>query len=413
MGNTQNKILLLFTSSYPYGVGEQFIETEIDFLSKAFKEVHIYPISTEGTKRKLPHNVIVKGVQLYGSYSRINLWLRRGFRILSLYKRQLHLTRHRDKYSGRHWNQFNFLSHRVADAEKVAEVLNTYSAASVVVYSYWFNVWAMALLLAKEFGMIKNPILTRAHGGDLDENQKKQKYFPFRSLEIELIDKVVSVSEFGRTLLKDAYPNKAEKFFVSRLGVNDNGLNPEGSGKRFRVVTCSFVYGLKRLHLVADILEQTGLEIEWIHFGDGELMEELRQRCTLLPPRISTVFRGLVPNHVVLSFYSSEHVDLFMNVSELEGIPVSIMEAISFGIPVTGCRVCGVPEIVTERTGFLFEKDIDIARAASDIREYLTQSEAYRLKFRNQVRSFWNEEFNASVNYNRFIDTHLNVSSVI
>lgn len=408
MVSKQRRILLLFTSSFPYGVGEQFIETEIKFLANAFDEVHVYPLATDGARRSLPDNVFVKTVKLYGSYSRLKLWARRGYSIIRLYCRQLKLTQHPEKYKGNHWAQINFLSHRISDAEKVASALAAYKNDSVVIYSYWFNVWTMALLLAKKLGLISGPVLTRAHGGDLDENQKKQKYFPFRSLEIEICDKVVSVSEFGKKLLESKYPNHSAKFQVSRLGVNDCGMNPPVNDIRYKVVTCSFVYGLKRLHLVADILERTGLNIEWVHFGDGELMEQLKQRCAVLPERIRTDFRGLVANSEVIQYYSTEHVDLFMNVSELEGIPVSIMEAISFGIPVTGCRICGVPEIVTEQTGFLFEKEIDIESAANRIKTYLTSSEESRAEFRKGVREFWHHNFNAEVNYTRFIEAHLN-----
>ncbi|MFM2019370.1 MAG: hypothetical protein RL007_3026 [Bacteroidota bacterium] len=408
MQSKQGKILLLFTSSFPFGEGEQFIETEIEFLSQAFEEVHIYPLSTKGVKRSVPSNVVIKNVKLYASYSRLKFWLRHGIRLVNLYRRQLKATRHPEKYSGNHWKQLNFLSHRVADAEKVAHSIRSYNTKSIVVYSYWFNVWAMSLLLAKELKLVNISVLTRAHGGDLDENQKKQKYFPFRSLEIQLIDKVVSVSEFGRKLLADAYPDYSNRFTVSRLGVNDCGVNPTAyAAGRFKVVTCSFVYGLKRLHLVADILERTGLEIDWVHFGDGELMESLKERCSKLPERITTDFRGLVANSEVISYYATTPVDLFMNVSELEGIPVSIMEAISFGIPVTGCRICGVPEIVTSQTGLLLEKDFDVDEVAHQVKEFLLKNADETATFRKGVREFWNVNFNAKENYLRFIESHL------
>ena len=35
------KVLIFFTSSYPYGTGESFIENEIDYLSRAFDRIYI------------------------------------------------------------------------------------------------------------------------------------------------------------------------------------------------------------------------------------------------------------------------------------------------------------------------------------------------------------------------------------
>ena len=45
--------------------------------------------------------------------------------------------------------------------------------------------------------------------------------------------------------------------------------------------------------------------------------------------------------------------DLFVNMSLSEGIPVSIMEAISFGIPIIATNVGGNAEIVNDETGVL------------------------------------------------------------
>lgn len=399
--------LLLFTSSFPFGKGEQFIETEIHFLAQSFTEVHIFPLDRSGFRRELPPNVIVKELALYKPYSRAGLLLRRGITLTTWYRRQLRITRHRDQYRDRTKHHFNFLMHRVADAETIGAVTGKYDPEKTVIYSYWFNVWTMVLLFAKELGLHRLPVLTRAHGGDLDEQQRKSGYFPFRSLEMQMIDRVVTVSEYGQKLLASQYPFAAAKIGMSHLGVSDHGMNPAEKLPVFRIVTCSFVYGLKRLHLIPQILRQLSFPVEWIHFGEGELLDELKLQAKALPPNITVSFKGLVPNQDILNYYAANHVDLFMNVSELEGIPVSIMEAISFGIPVTGCRICGVPEIVNERTGFLFEKDFVVEEAALKIRDYHHKPEEEQARFRAGVRQFWKENFNASVNYPRFIEEYL------
>ncbi|HTF04814.1 MAG TPA: glycosyltransferase [Bacteroidia bacterium] len=402
-----NKTLVLFTSAFPFGKGEQFIETEIVFLCNAFKEVHIYPLDWSGAARPLPANAVVKQLKLYDAYSRAKLLLRRAFTLFGLYRKQQKLTRHPDKYKGRCRQQFSYLMHRVADAEKLGTRLAEYDPQKTVLYSYWFNVWTTALIFSKHLGYHPMNIRTRAHGGDLDEQQRKSGYFPFRSLEMSMIDSVITVSEYGRQLLAKQYPQQARKITVSRLGVTDYGDNPFAPAPVFRVVTCSFVYGLKRLHLVAEILEQLKFPVEWVHFGEGELLEELKARAAKLPPHITTVFRGLVPNTEVLEYYRTNQVDYFMNVSELEGIPVSIMEAISFGIPVTGCNICGVPEIVTEQTGLLFEKDFSTADAAARLTAYQAIGHERKVEFRRGVKLFWEENFRAEKNYSVFIYDHL------
>lgn len=405
--SNKEKTLLLFTSSFPFGKGEQFIETEILFLAEAFGEVHIFPLDSSGEGRPLPANVKVKKLKLYAPYSRAKLLLRKGFTLLKWYRKQMRLTRHPEKYKGRFKHHFNFLMHRFADGENVSASLSSYSESKTIIYSYWFNVWTMVLLFGKEAGLHHFPVLTRAHGGDLDEQQRKSGYFPFRSLEMSIADKVMSVSEYGKGLLLKNYPEHASKISVSRLGVSDHGTNPYSEAPVFRIVSCSFVYGLKRLHLLVEILSKLDFRIEWIHFGEGELLDQLKEQASKLPANIKTDFRGLVPNKTILDYYAANPVDLFMNVSELEGIPVSIMEAISFGIPVTGCRICGVPEIVTEQTGFLFEKDFDTAEAAEQITVYANQSIEAKIKFRAGVKTFWLQHFNSEKNYPDFIGKEL------
>jgi glycosyltransferase involved in cell wall biosynthesis len=90
----------------------------------------------------------------------------------------------------------------------------------------------------------------------------------------------------------------------------------------------------------------------------------------------------------------------------LEGIPVSLMEAISFGIPVAGCNICGVPEIVNDRTGILLEKNFNINHSSALIHRFLIQ-ECSTATFRTGVKDFWKRNFNADRNYPDFINKQL------
>lgn len=49
----------------------------------------------------------------------------------------------------------------------------------------------------------------------------------------------------------------------------------------------------------------------------------------------------LLGNQLVYDFYRNNDVDVFVNLSESEGIPVSIIETISFGVPVVATDVGG------------------------------------------------------------------------
>ncbi|MBL3200697.1 glycosyltransferase, partial [Klebsiella pneumoniae] len=63
-------------------------------------------------------------------------------------------------------------------------------------------------------------------------------------------------------------------------------------------------------------------------------------------PQFGYKLWGTVPHETIISFFAANPVHLFLNLSTMEGIPVSIMEAISFGIPVVATDVGAVSEIV-------------------------------------------------------------------
>lgn len=85
--------------------------------------------------------------------------------------------------------------------------------------------------------------------------------------------------------------------------------------------------------------------------------------------------------------------------SSSEGIPVSIMEATSFGIPTVALNVGGVGEIVNERNGMLLgqvatPREIAVAITSIDNKN--------SVQFRRQVKEVWDERYNADKNYVQF-----------
>lgn len=121
-------------------------------------------------------------------------------------------------------------------------------------------------------------------------------------------------------------------------------------------------------------------------------------------PNVSYKFVGFLPNIEVYEFYKINKIDVFINVSDSEGIPVSIMEAMSFGIPVIATNVGGVSEIVDDETGILLEKDFtigDAIEALNRILEFKSEEERIRIK-----RKLY-EKFDAEKNYKEFIENAL------
>ncbi len=84
---------------------------------------------------------------------------------------------------------------------------------------------------------------------------------------------------------------------------------------------------------------------------------------------------GHVPHHQLISDNVPRLGDIFVTASKTENQPVSILEAMAFGLPVIGPRAKGIPELVTSRSnGILFEPD-DVDGLTTSMEELYTQPE--------------------------------------
>ena len=104
-----------------------------------------------------------------------------------------------------------------------------------------------------------------------------------------------------------------------------------------------------------------------------------------------------------MQYYKENHVDVFLNVSETEGVPLSIMEALSFGIPVIATKVGGTGEIVTSGlNGTLLPKDVAPSALSNAIRDMMVQSDEERNTMCRKARESWEKNCSAEKNYRDF-----------
>jgi glycosyltransferase involved in cell wall biosynthesis len=141
------------------------------------------------------------------------------------------------------------------------------------------------------------------------------------------------------------------------------------------------------------------IEILWTHFGDGAERQALFEQMEALPLNIKVAFKGLVPNKEIYDFYKNESVDLFINLSSSEGIPVSIMEALSYGIPVIATDVGGTSELVNEENGVLVDKNIDSVKVAQKVSSIIRGDLSFDRKV---IKSEFKSNFDAQKNYSEF-----------
>ena len=395
--------LLLFTDHYPFGTSEPFLADELPYLSHAFRSIVIVPLdsSMNSLQRSIPENIKVLNPP-YKNYKSKILLLYCGIVgcgcIILLFKELLQSKAWRNYQKFLHWLSVSLLIRTYLPVfKKVVKEIET--PGKTIIYFYWGQRWSQLLpFITQKF----REVAIRMHGSDLYE-YLYQDYIPFRKQQLEQADKVFTISEDGKKYLCDRYPEFATKIQVAKLGTSEHGLNPISDKEKptFTLVSCAGLVKIKRIPYIPEILKHTTLPIQWYHFGDGPEMQNLVRACRDLPYNISFKLMGYVPHEQLIRFYQNIPVDLFLNVSVTEGIPVSIMEAFSFGIPVMATDVGGTRELVNDKNGRLIPKDFSPSETGSLI-DALFKSDRLK-KMCVAARETWVAFSNATIVYPEFI----------
>jgi glycosyltransferase involved in cell wall biosynthesis len=221
------------------------------------------------------------------------------------------------------------------------------------IHCHWAGTTATVAMLASRISGI--PWSFTAHRWDIVENNL-------------LVEKVNSaslarfISEDGLNMARALGVQLADKTRVLHMGVTIPESITRWHGPR-QVVLCPArlveVKGHRFLLEAWRILQRLGQEAELWVAGQGELraqLEELREKLGLTA---SVKFLGGLPHKELLKLYEQAPVSAVVLPSiDLgngfhEGIPVALIEAMSYGIPVVATSTGGTAELVIPGTGLL------------------------------------------------------------
>jgi glycosyltransferase involved in cell wall biosynthesis len=413
------KTLVLITSQFPYGTSESFITAEFAFLARSFDKIIVVAQNVTFEKtRNISTNTTVYRYDPSTSFSGflfLPVLLFSNLRtIVNMYSEEIMF---RKNLANR--NRSNLLK-KIIKAIQLRRYLRKILKEegineSIVFYSYWLKTGSHAISILHYEKSIK---ISRAHGSDLYEEKTESGYLPLLKFSAQKLDAIFFTSQNGKKYFEEKVESNSPNLLVSYLGVSNPGRDvafnvPVKNSNRYTIVSCSNLIPLKRIDLIIHALSliNTDKEIEWKHFGDGILktkLEELAERT--LSKKVNYSFMGNSPNEELLKFYQTNKVDLFINASSTEGIPVSIMEAQSFGIPVIATDTGAVKELVVTWTGSLLPVDCTPSDLARMIEYYVNLNEQEIEKIRENAIRNWNTNFNASSNYENFITQ---VSSIL
>lgn len=403
------RTLYLFTNAFPYGDWEPYLETEVQFYNQ-FDKVYIFSLQIRPEQishiRSVPGNCTVVPIRKAAGY----MYLLYAFRALfdkNIYKEMRKLIRQKRLSLKTLKSLFIFVSRSYYERDKIYKALEGKVDSQSIFYSYRFEYQPyLAYLLMKKCKQSLN-IVSRAHGSDLYEERRKESYIPLRNILLTHLSKVYPCSNHGKEYLQSRFPEYAGKIDTSYLGTKEHGINRLINTDYIDLVSCSKMVPVKQIHLLVKALSLLAdYPIRWTHFGDGPCMNEIQELSRkMLGGKIEYRLRGNLANERLLEEYKKQNFFALINVSSSEGLPVSIMEATSFGIPVIATDVGGTAEIVEDGVnGFLLPDNCSPKDIADTVQRLIALSSSDYLRMRDNARKIWSERFCDENNYRIFIN---------
>lgn len=384
-----SKTLYIFSLYTPIEQAESFLKNEIDLWLKE-ANINIIVVPTRLTKKKysdIPEFVDISLSNLLLSRKKTKLLLL--INPLNLIKCIRHTPRkHRLKINA-YREVFDALVEQVI-TRKWLKNLNLLETESLF-YSFWLN--NIILSSADFFKNTNTSVISRTHRFDLYEETQKYNFFPFREKLISNLDLLIPASKNAEIYLTKKYGSKVQ-ILLKKLGVEipkDILLNNPNDNDTKTIVSCSVMKKVKRVELIAERLvifciNNPSMNINWIHFGKGELEPNIMKILKNKPINLKFKIHDFTPNSTLLTFYKQNWIDAFINLSSSEGQPVSIMEVMAHGIPCIATDTGGVSELINENTGILLNIHHKPEHFNNALLKIIGQISFNRLKIRDYIK---------------------------
>lgn len=303
-----NPRIILITAGYPYGGEQSFIEPELREILKSY-DVDIicltdderYKANKELAEQYISrlksdqpdelHSLSVTRADSAWHLHKCRKYFVKYYKDKSIVAERRSIIHSGERVILRLWESMKcYASTEVFYKETLKGVLEHVDPTNTIIYTYWHRDPTLAACLHRhEYNGLK--IITREHGYDLyDERTGVSNRQPFREVMDPLLDGIIFACEAGLKYYIHRNHIKApgNKYHIFYLGSADSGVYTDtGSGNEypdgdvFRIVSCSNLLPLKRVDLIIRGLKLASerlpdKKIEWIHFGDGDLMADIQ-----------------------------------------------------------------------------------------------------------------------------------------
>ena len=408
------KRLILITDAFPWGKGEKsFILPELPYLKEYFKVTVLSRASAKLVENREEEAVLDSDIEvIHYAEPKVDRADKIVYACKALSDKEFRKELSIILKENRGWDCFRETYLFWIKAVKLRKWMEQkgmfHNPENTVFYSYWANYGACSLAMQKD----RQPalkFLSRMHGYDLYHERFPGGRQPFRTYIDAKIDKIVFIARVGYEYYLEHYApggKACAKYEICKLGVAEPQHYPEKkSDGIFRMVSCSTVSDLKRVDLITKALIKVKGAIEWHHFGTGPRIKELELLAEQLQKQnanVSCIFHGHIENAELMQFYDTNYVDCFITTSSTEGCPVSIQEALSYGIPVIGTDV-GEIKYMVDGCGVLLSANPSVDEITAGIQKVYDAGESTTASMRKNARANWDRDHRLETNSDRFV----------
>jgi N-acetyl-alpha-D-glucosaminyl L-malate synthase BshA len=259
------------------------------------------------------------------------------------------------------------------------------------------------------------PYVVTLHGSDVTILGSDPAYEPVNTYSVEAADAVTAVSRFMAEEARNSLEISKEitvipNFVDTGLYKPDECVDPERMD--FRDIVVGHVSNFRAVKRIEDlvyamcIVTKEAPDARLILVGDGperHRIERLIDRLGIYHSVLMDGYRSDVPDRL-------KCMDTLVLCSETESAPLTVLEAMSSGLPVVATNVGGVPEIVDHgRNGYLVP-----LKHPEDIAERLLELNADKKKMRRMgenARETVMERFSTDKVVGRYLEVYEKVTS--
>lgn len=253
------------------------------------------------------------------------------------------------------------------------------------------------------------PSVFTAHGWSFTEGISTKKRLVYSWVErfmAERVNKIITVSEYDRQLALSNRVGKPLLITTIHNGVTDNSVHSKPPSKNTTnlIMVARFDAQKNQLFLIKALKEIEHLNFKMRFVGSG--LELNTSKLMVKTLQLDKKIEFLGERSDVPSLLSQSNV--FLLLSNWEGLPLTILEAMSQSLPVIASNVGGVSEaFIDKKQGYLISRDNTVELV--DALTLLINSDKLCLNMGKAGRAYYEKNFTVEKMISKTVSVYLDI----